>query len=436
MTITTNTLISKITVGKGGVASVTFDAIPQTYTDLKIIISARGERNTYADDFKVTVNNNNSATYSVRRMYGSGSSVGGDGGSSTGNANSYSGVLNGNTAYADSFGSSEFYFFNYSVNGVTKTWSADGVSETNASAAQQDFTANLISDTNPITILKFESYNSGIIDEFSTFYIYGISSNTSTQNTTAPYALGGDVIATDGTYWYHAFKYSGSFTPLKNLSCDLLMIGGGGAGGSDSGGGGGAGVLTNPTSINFTSGTTFSCTVGAGGASSTFNGTSSSINSNSASYGTGGQGNFPDAGNGGNSGSYTGGAGNAGGANSRLGGGGAGCINNGGSYYSSHGGNGGDGTNTHSSLLSIVGLGVNGYIGGGGGAGVELTSYTVGSGGAGGGGQGGKSNGIPTGTAGTSNTGSGGGGGGGKAGVNSGVGGQGGSGFVIIKYAI
>jgi hypothetical protein len=57
---------------------------------------------------------------------------------------------------------------------------------------------------------------------------------------------------TDGTYWYHTFVSSGTFTPQKAISCDYLVVAGGGGGGQDdNGAGGGAGGLR--------------CTVGATG---------------------------------------------------------------------------------------------------------------------------------------------------------------------------
>jgi len=38
---TTYTLISSVTVGSGGAATMTFSSIPQTYTDLLVRVSAR-----------------------------------------------------------------------------------------------------------------------------------------------------------------------------------------------------------------------------------------------------------------------------------------------------------------------------------------------------------------------------------------------------------
>ena len=43
MSLETMTKLATTTVGVGGVASVTFSNIPQGYTDLKVVISARGD---------------------------------------------------------------------------------------------------------------------------------------------------------------------------------------------------------------------------------------------------------------------------------------------------------------------------------------------------------------------------------------------------------
>jgi hypothetical protein len=76
----------------------------------------------------------------------------------------------------------------------------------------------------------------------STFYLYGVA-KLGTEPAISPYATGGDTIMTDGTYWYHTFISSGTFTPQKAISCDYLVVAGGGGGGTLHGAGGGAGGL-------------------------------------------------------------------------------------------------------------------------------------------------------------------------------------------------
>ena len=238
------------------------------------------------------------------------------------------------------------------------------------------------------------------------------------------------------------------------VSGEYLVVAGGGGGGRNWGGGGGAGGFrTNVggTATTFNIGTTYTITVGTGGAGGTSDaspsgntsGGDSSISGSGlttiTSTGGGRGGDLVAAssggsgGGGGNFGSNTGGAGNTpstspsqgnnGGntdatGNAQGGGGGASAV--GGTGVSPVAGNGGAGT-----ASSITGSSVT-YAGGGGGS---ANTGTAGTGGAGGGGAGGKNSTSTAGTAGTVNTG--GGGGGGPFQYN---GGAGGSGIVVIRY--
>lgn len=246
------------------------------------------------------------------------------------------------------------------------------------------------------------------------------------------------------------FNSNGSWTAPSGISSiDCLVVAGGGAGGTNgsgnpgrTAGGGGAGGFRNLTGVAVSPGTTYTITVGAGGAGSSEvfvnnPGSSSSIGALVlASGGGGGAANNTNGGSGGSGGgagshgdAKTGGSGNAGGfspsegnrgGNANIGGGGGGGAGSAGADVTSGGGNGGSGASS-----SITGTPVT-YAGGGGGAG---------SGGAGSGGSGGGANGAvnANGNSASANTG---GGGGASAVVSSGggVSGSGGSGRVIIKY--
>ena len=159
--------------------SVIFSAIPQTYTDLILNISAKDGRSDYADDLKITINANTSATYSNVRGFGSApSSTSADGGSGAWSAGySYNGFVTGSTNSADRFGVASFLFTNYTDNTRLKGWTHDsgngGLSSANQ--FQLGMGGGQTSDTNPITIIKLEGYNSGTLEAGSTFYLYGIS---------------------------------------------------------------------------------------------------------------------------------------------------------------------------------------------------------------------------------------------------------------------
>lgn len=445
-------LIEKISVGAAGASSVTFNSIPQTgYTDLVIKFSGR---NTADSSQTLITLNGSTSTYTGKRLYGSGSAATSDAGN-TANFNPSS--TDASSYTANTFGNAEIYIPNYTSSNY-KSVSIDGVTENNATTAYGGIFAGLWSTTSAITSVSLAA-NSGNWAQYSTFYLYGVA-KLNTTPAIVPYATGGDTIMTDGTYWYHAFLSSGTFTPLKSLSCDVLTIAGGGGGAANQGGGGGAGGVYYATSQSFSSSKTV--TVGAGGAGGVENvslptqGSSSVLGSlttavgggiggadntsgavaNGGTGGSGGGGLY--SGTGGAATSGQGNAGGNGGSGSLYygggGGGGAGAV--GANYVQPNAGAGGAGTNTYSSWLSTTGLGVSGYVaGGGGGGGSSQHVYNTTNGGAGGSGGGGAGgNGTTSAVAGTANTGSGGGSGGRTS--TSFAGKNGGSGLVIVRYAV
>jgi hypothetical protein len=426
-------------------ASVIFSNIPQTgYTDLKIVVSARTTLGSSVVD-GLGIAFNTGGTYTARRLYGSGSSVSSD----TTNSAPFT---TASTATASTFGNAEIYVPNYTGSNA-KSFSVDGVSENNATAAYTGFMAGLWSSTAAITTVTLTSPSSVNFVSGSTFSLYGIAA-VGTTPVIAPKAIGGNIIDYDGTYWIHTFTTSGTFTPLQGLTCDYLVVAGGGGAGSGAGGGGGAGGFRTSTGNSLTT-TSYAVTIGAGGAGgaasaanrglvgsdSVFNALTSAgggfggAHAQSIAAGNGGSGG--GAGGGGNSNNTAGSASpsgqgnnggtafNSSGAYGAGGGGGAGAVGANGS--STVGGNGGNGTANSYSGTSVT------YAGGGGGG-----TYSGGGGtfGGGTGGTGGGGNAATTsngsGANGTTNL-----GGGGGAGTYTsayGAGGSGGSGIVIIRY--
>ena len=256
----------------------------------------------------------------------------------------------------------------------------------------------------------------------------------------------GGTITTDGNYKVHTFNSSGTFeitTLGDDAIVDYLVVagGGGGGGGNNGGGGGGAGGYRTATGFAVTA-TTYTVTIGAGGAAQATQQTVGNVG-NASVWGAitsvaGGNGgthtstSLTTGGSGGGKGTTgaspvglgTAGQGFDGGDNETtsmgVAGGGGGASEVGGTpVNNSTGGVGGDGNSS-----SIDGSATVRGGGGGGGGGVGATE---GAGGDGGGGIGAVASAAGTGTA---NKGAGGGGGGGTS-VG---GGAGGSGVVIIRY--
>ena len=253
---------------------------------------------------------------------------------------------------------------------------------------------------------------------------------------------------------------NGSGTINQKLTVSYLVIAGGAGGGSNRGGGGGAGGYRNAyasessggggsteTALTLVVGTSYSVTVGAGGAGGTnqgkgTNGSDSVFSTITSIGGGGGSGRTTDDAQSGGSGGgsaqagsggagtsnqgFAGGTGNTGGAGS-AGGGGAGSTGFAGGATardsSNRFGDGGAGLSS-----SITGSAVSRGGGGAGGSDNATAGVATHGGGNGKGGGGG------AGTAGTANTG----GGGGNAGSSSApyqAGGAGGSGVVILRYS-
>lgn len=162
------------TVGSGAPLAVTFNNIPQFYTDLKLVVSARSNQASQTFRFlTVYMNANQTSIYSSRRLTGDGSSA-----SSSGQANDGSifvnNVLPAASATSNTFSNVEFYIPNYAGSNF-KQILIDGVSENNATTAWQQMMAALFRSTNPITSFTIEvgDFGNGFVAG-STFSLYGI----------------------------------------------------------------------------------------------------------------------------------------------------------------------------------------------------------------------------------------------------------------------
>jgi hypothetical protein len=358
------------------------------------------------------------------------------------------------TATANTFSNGEVYIPNY-TSANYKSFSLDNVQENNVTTAYADLGAGLWSITSAITSIEVYT-NVTTWAQFSTFYLYGVA-KLGTTPAIVPYATGGDTIMTDGTYWYHTFISSGTFTPQKALSCDYLVVAGGGSGGATNvGGGGGAGGLRSTvtatggggsleSALSLASGTGYTVTIGAGAAGTTsygLKGSNSVFSTITSTGGGGGQvlGTDRNGGSGGGGGQAEATAG-TGTANQGYGGGVA-FVQYAPSTEWDGGGGGGAGAVGAAGVSGTPGVGGNGvatsisgssvtYAGGGGGGRYDGTTYSGASGGSGGGGAAGAN---ANGTNGTANTGGGGGASTGATGTR--TSGSGGSGIVIVRYAV
>lgn len=160
------------TVGSGGAASIAFNNIPSTYTDILVKVSVRSSTN--ADpSFYWSVNGDGSANYSLTRLSGTGSAA-----SSTRQTGltffRFDGGTNGTSETANTFNALEIYIPNYRSSSF-KQMTIDSTAENNATAADAIMSGALWRNTNPITSLGFSV--DGTIAQNSTFSLYGIKQN-------------------------------------------------------------------------------------------------------------------------------------------------------------------------------------------------------------------------------------------------------------------
>ena len=176
--------LTTVTVGSGGVSSVTFSNIPQTYTDLLVKVSGETNRAATTDYYQVKINGASTNASSIV-LYGTGS-----GASSTQSAGDMTfNAINGDTATVGAFGNSEFLITNYATND-SKLLTENGVTETNASGGVFQFlTSGTQIITEPVTSILFTPAFGSAFQQYSTFTLYGIF-NADVSSTPATPTIG------------------------------------------------------------------------------------------------------------------------------------------------------------------------------------------------------------------------------------------------------
>lgn len=164
----TYTLIEAKTLGSS-TASITFNSIPNTFTDLSLVISGRDD-NVGSTGSWSTFEFNGSIAPSGQYLFGPGSNPVGAG-------TAHKAPLeNGGGSTANTFSNSSFYMPNYANTSYNKSYTVDGVVENNATEAYQVLIAGSVATTNAITSIKVTP-GAGSWASGSTFYLYGISNS-------------------------------------------------------------------------------------------------------------------------------------------------------------------------------------------------------------------------------------------------------------------
>ena len=170
----TYTLISSNVLASSA-ASVTFSAIPSTYTDLVIRYSGRTDRTGIPGYLKMTFNGT-SSVYSDTGLNGNGATASSNRNTAQADFQIYY-MHDSDGATANTFGSAEIYIPNYAGSSY-KPVSAFGVGENNATTAYIGADASLFSSTAAITSIALaEVQASRNWLAGSSFYLYGIKNS-------------------------------------------------------------------------------------------------------------------------------------------------------------------------------------------------------------------------------------------------------------------
>jgi hypothetical protein len=163
------------TVGSG-VASVTFNNIPQTFTDLKAVLSVRPSRTpTTWDAVGLGFNGDSSANYSSRLLYAGPVGVVASNNNSNASTINFINYASSAGATANTFGNGEVYIENYrSAN--FKQLIGDSVAPTNGTTDWiMALSSGLWRSTSAITSIVFYPVSGGTLNQYSTISLYGIT---------------------------------------------------------------------------------------------------------------------------------------------------------------------------------------------------------------------------------------------------------------------
>ena len=158
-------IYTQIVTNSGGASSITFNNIPQTFTDIKVELSGQ---NTTTSGACIVRFNSVTTGYSIRRLLGNGSSA-----SSDNFSEAYFLFTNSSDFGTSNYSASNMYVANY-TSANFKQVICDVVQPRNATNGVQALIAGLWSNTQAITSISITP-TGGNIAQYSTVTLYGIT---------------------------------------------------------------------------------------------------------------------------------------------------------------------------------------------------------------------------------------------------------------------
>jgi hypothetical protein len=164
--------ITTVSVTSATQASIEFTSIPQTYTDLKVVISARTDRALENDEINVRINGSTSSIYSYRALAGDGTGTTNNTETNTTRFRNLNNIP-GATATLSTFGNTEIYISNYTSSN-NKSVSFDSTGENNATLSYIGMAAGLWGSTSAVTSIELFPRIGPNFVQYSTATLYGI----------------------------------------------------------------------------------------------------------------------------------------------------------------------------------------------------------------------------------------------------------------------
>lgn len=163
--------IAAVTVGAGGAASIAFNSIPASYTDLKLVISARSDESggsAQSTSYFLAINGSStSRSWVVFGAYGGTTNYG------SGGTSAKIGTIPGTAVTSNVFNTTDIYFSNYATSAY-KPYSINTGTENNSTSNNDlGLFAGLYSSTSAISSFSITS-GAGNFVQYSTAYLYGI----------------------------------------------------------------------------------------------------------------------------------------------------------------------------------------------------------------------------------------------------------------------
>jgi len=175
-------LIRTAVVGAGGQGAIDFDSIPETFTDLVLLCSLRGNANQIYDQMKITFNGSSSG-YLRTDLYGDGTTAGVS--FQATDAFFMASAGNGATSTANTFSNDMVTIFNYRSN-LNKRIMSDSVGENNANSAFAVIYSGGWNNSAPITSISIAPRTGTLWVENSKISLYGIRKGSDGVTTTTP----------------------------------------------------------------------------------------------------------------------------------------------------------------------------------------------------------------------------------------------------------